>query len=99
MRRGNTWCTHSAKTNNYKGELEAKSIISRFLSALCMFPHKANYFNEIRCSSGGLLTLKFWCKSDPRALSESVIIVIIYITVKLELSPFAYTLFFYVPHY
>lgn len=98
MRRGNTWCTHSAKTN-YKGELEAKSIISRFLSALCMFPHKANYFNEIRCSSGGLLTLKSWGKSDPHALSESVIIVIIYITVKLELSPFAYTLFFYVPHY
>lgn len=98
MRRGNTWCIHSAKTN-YKGELEAKTIISRFLSALCMFPHKANYFNEIRCSSGGLLTLKSWCKSDPHALSESVIIVIIYITVKLELSPFAYTLFFYVPHY
>lgn len=98
MRQGNTWCTHSAKTN-YKGELEAKSIISRFLSALCMFPHKANYFNEIRCSSEGLLTLKSWCKSDPHALSKSVIIVIIFITVKLELSPFAYTLFFYVPHY
>lgn len=77
MRQGNTWCTHSAKTN-YKGELEAKSIISRFLSALCMFPHKANYFNEIRCSSGGLLTLKSWCKSDPHALSKSVIIVNIY---------------------
>lgn len=98
MRRGNTWCIHSAKTN-YKGELEAKTIISRFLSALCMFPHKANYFNEIRCSSGGLLTLKSWCKSNPHALSKSVIIVIIYITVKLALSPFAYTLFFYVPHY